>query len=117
MTKKKIIFTILLMTAIISACYLSVSLVKTGLEVDGGQDEISINILSAPKSSGHVVSELWNDTMNEVSCVAVSADGKYMAVVTEDNLVNSERLLFFNTTNHGGKPMWFMKMSMLTLLH
>ena len=107
MSKKNLIFSILLLIWFISACYLSVSPVKTGVEVDDDQDDLNITILSTPKSSGYAVKERWNDTtVGSVTCVAVSANGKYMAVATEDNLAGGETLFFYNTSNHDGRPMW-----------
>ena len=105
MIKKNLIFSLLLLFAFISGCYLSISPIKTYVEVDDSQDEINNTAISIPKISGHVVTELWNDTMQEVNCVAISPDGKYMAVATADGL--SKNLFFYNTTDYDGSPMWF----------
>jgi hypothetical protein len=105
MLKKNFILTLLVLFAFIFAYYLSVSPVNRTVKIDDGQDERNINALSRPKSSGHTVAELWNDTMAaNVTCVAVSADGKYMAVATDKGA--GDNLFFYNTTDPNGTPLW-----------
>ncbi len=110
MSKKKIILSTLLLFAIISPCFLLVSLINTSVEIDGELTNTNITTLPTPKSSGYAVTKLWNDTtVGSVTCVAVSADGNYMAVATEDNLLTDETLFFYITSNHDGIPMWSYK--------
>ncbi len=105
MTKNNVIFSIILLFVFISACYLSVSPVKTGVEVDDDQKNVDLTSLSTPKSSGYAITERWNNTSNKiVNVVAVSADGKYMVAVTD--LDTGDEIFFYNTSDHDGDPMW-----------
>ena len=111
MKKKNSIFTLLLLFAFVSLCYLPVSYVKTNVGSDEKQKDLNLNILTTPKSSGYDVTEKWNYTSNyEVSVVAVSADGNYMAVgvtyVLSKGGDPSHDIFFFNTSDHNGIPMW-----------
>jgi CTP:phosphocholine cytidylyltransferase-like protein len=107
MSNKKIIFIMVILFAVVSPCFLSISPVNSRVEVDDDQINTNITILSPPKSSGYAVTKRWNHTtVGSVTCVAVSADGGYMAVATEDNLATGETLFFYNTSNHDGRPMW-----------
>jgi len=102
MSKKRIlIFSAFLLVALASVCYLSISPVKTGVELKGKQSTTTDNIISTPKTNG--ATKLWNFSTNtEAYGLAVSADGKYMAVGTK----NPAKIYYFNTSDHGGKPMW-----------
>ena len=75
---------------------------------DGDQDTNTVSFLSFPESSGYTVTERWNDTTIEnVNKVAVSADGNYMAVVTQNPAVGGEaEISFYNTSDHDGIPEW-----------
>ncbi|TFG30503.1 MAG: hypothetical protein EU532_00935 [Promethearchaeota archaeon] len=71
------------------------------------QNKDNIESSLIPKSSGYAVSERWNDTTVEiVNEVAVSADGKYMAVVTNWDATPGSDIFFYNTSDHDGIPMW-----------
>ena len=89
---------------LIFVCSLSFSPVKTCVEVDDEQEDINIRTLSTPKSSGYAVNELWNDPLNDVTRVAVSADGKYMVVGIV--VSGGDELYFYNTSDHNGIEMW-----------
>ena len=111
MKKKNSIFTLLLLFAFVSLCYLSVSYVKTNVGSDEKQKNIAPNILSTPKSSGYDVTEKWNYTSDfEVNSVAVSADGRYVAVgvnrIDRRDGDPTHSIFFFNTSDHDGIPLW-----------
>ena len=107
MSKKNFIFSAILLLAIVSVSYLSLSAVNTNNAIDNKQNEDNVEIFLNPKSSGYAVAERWNDTTVEiVNEVAVSADGKYMAVVTNWDATPGSDIFFYNNSDHDGIPMW-----------
>jgi len=111
MKKRNTLFTLLLLFAFVSLCYLSVSYVKTNVGSDDKQKDLNLNILTTPKSSGYDVTEKWNYTSDyEVNSVAVSADGRYVAVgvdtFAEKDGDPTHSIFFFNTSDHDGIPLW-----------
>ena len=105
MSKHNLIFSTLLLLAILSVSYLSISSINTKSVVENGQTNDNIEISLNPKSSSYAVTERWNDTTTSiVRSVAVSANGKYMVAVTDAGA--GSEILFYNTSNHDGIPMW-----------
>ncbi len=83
MSRKTLIFSTILLLAIVSVCFLSTSSVNTNNVVENRQNDNNFETLSNPKSSGYAVSQKWNVTTAEtVYSVAISADGKYMVFGT-----------------------------------
>lgn len=107
MSKNKIILSTLLLFAIMLPCFLSISQINN-IEINFKQNNTNLNDISTPKPSGYAVTERWNDTTTAtVNVVAVSADGKYMAVGTNWAAAAGDYgIFFYNTSNHDGIPMW-----------
>lgn len=83
MSRKTLIFSTFLLLAIFSVSFLSVSSVNTNIMADKDQKNDSIETLLIPISSSYTVSQKWNVTTNEqLTTVAVSADGSYMVFGT-----------------------------------
>jgi hypothetical protein len=105
MSKKNLVFSTILLLAIVSVSFLSLSPVNTDNVVDTEKVDDNIETLQNPKSSGYDITERWNSTTTSiVRSVAVSANGQYMAVVTEVGA--GGEILFYNTSDHSGMPMW-----------
>ncbi len=101
MSKRNSILGILLLFVFISVCCLSIAQVQTDVKVGNKQNNIDTSTFDPPKISAYDVTEKWNYTSNyNVSVVAVSADGNYMAVGA------GNISFFFNTSDHNGIPMW-----------
>ena len=104
MRKKDAILISILLFALVSPFFLFIFPINSSIGIDKEQNSMNVNVLSTPKSSGYDVTKKWNYTSDGiVNTIAVSGDGKYMAVGTDVSASEKEIILFKTSS---GTPLW-----------